>query len=334
MLDRESELAAIKQVNLSVIAASHGYEIVRKKSTRSSVLMSSGSDKILISKQGPHYVYCSVYDSGSQGTAIDFAMRVIEPGCSLGRARQLLRPFLNASYVSLAWQQNANRVAKDIRPSRLDLEGVKSRYNRFAPIAEPHAYLCGVRGIPFELLQSQRLAGRVRHCPRRGSIFFPHLGVADGDRRLTGYEIKGPDVSLFSKGGRKGLFISKAFAGDREIVFTEAGIDAVSYLAAQGDRGTRVASTAGRMNQHQHEVVRAAIQHLGEGAVVAAFDNDKAGDRMVEELEQITRSAGTEAFEFREHRPEGRGQDWNQVLREHAGLARNDDWSTRIDMAP
>lgn len=318
MLDRDSELAAIKQVNLSVIAASHGYEIVRKKSTRSSVLMSSGSDKILISKQGSHYVYCSVYDSGSQGTAIDFAMRVIEPGCSLGRARQLLRPFLNASYVSLAWQQNANRFAKDIRPSRLDLEGVKSRYNRFAPIAEPHAYLCGVRGIPFELLQSERLAGRVRHSPRRGSVVFPHLGVADGVRRLTGYEIKGPDVSLFSKGGRKGLFFSKAFVGDQQLVVGEAGIDAVSYLAARGDHGTRVASIAGRMNPEQPALLESAIKHLGEGEVIAAFDNDRGGDELTERLHEIASSYSQASIVFKDDRPPERGADWNQVVMDEA----------------
>ena len=82
MLDRKSELEAFKALNLSVIASAHGYEIVKKKSTKSSVLMSNGADKIVVSQKGQRYIYFSVHDPASNGTAIDFAQRVIDPGLS------------------------------------------------------------------------------------------------------------------------------------------------------------------------------------------------------------------------------------------------------------
>lgn len=317
MLDRESELDAFKQVNLTVIAGAYGYEVDRKKSTRASVLMSSGSDKILISKQGSHYVYCSVYDPHSQGTSIDFAQKVIEPGCSMGRVRQLLRPFLSAGYLADVQSRFAGSVAKKIEPSQVDLEAVAKRYSQFLPIAGHNKFLCDVRGVPVELLTSKRLEGRVYHCPRRGAVIFPHYGSPDGvsdERCLTGFEIKGEAVSMFAKGGRKSLFVSNAFKGDKQLVIAESGLDAISYLACRGDQGTRVVSVAGRLNPTQPALVKSAIERLGAGEVVAAFDNDRAGDELCETLEKIVRSAAVDVT-FRVDRPPSRGADWNDAMR-------------------
>jgi hypothetical protein len=318
MLERESELDAFKQVNLTVIAAAHGYEVVRKKSTRASVLMSSGSDKILVSKQGAHYVYCSVFDPQSQGTAIDFAQKVIEPECSMGRVRQLLRPFLSAGYLADVQSRFASSVAKKIEPSQVDLEAVANRFGQFQPVAGHHKYLCDVRGVPAELLTSKRLEGRVYQCPRRGTVIFPHYGSPDGvsnERCLTGYEIKGEGISLFAKAARKGLFTSNAFKGDKQLVIAESGLDAISYLACRGDQGTRLVSIAGRLNPTQPALIRSAVERLGRGDVIVAVDNDKAGDEFCETLERIVKTADA-AVLFRIDRPLKRGADWNDVVLE------------------
>ena len=326
-LDRESELEAFKQINLSLIASAHGYEINRQKSTRHSVLMQSGADKIIVAQNLNHYVYCSVYDSASSGTAIDFAQRVIEPGCSLGRVRQLLRPFLNSGYLSKVSREHATRYAQTIRASEPDLLGVAARYSAFDPIAQPHPYLCDQRGIPFDVLRSYRLRDRVRHCPRQGSIVFPHWGAPQGggetDRQLVGYEIKGPRVNLFSKGGRKGLWMSAGLAGDRVLAFAESGLDALSYLVLQGDEGVRVASLSGRMNPQQPALVLSAVRRMEEGAqVVAAFDNDESGDCLTKQLSELVESSGRSDLTFCEDRPPLRGADWNQVLMESSSTAR------------
>lgn len=322
-LDRHSELKAFKKVNLSLIASSYGYVIDRRKSTRHSVLMVASNDKIIVSQNGQHYIYCSVYDAASNGTVIDFAQRVIEPGCSLGRVRQLLRPFLNSGHLSDLQQTHSGRFAKEIKPSEADLAGVAARYASFDPIAQKHPYLCEVRKIPFQLIQSDRLRDRVRHCPQRGSILFPHWGCPEGvggsDRCLVGYEIKGPSLNLYSKGGRKGLWMSSGKQGDRVLAFAESGLDALSYLAIQAKDITRVASLSGRMNPEQPALVISAINKMEEGAqVVAAFDNDEAGDQLTNQLADLVSKTGRSDLQFVEDRPRLRGADWNQVLMQQA----------------
>lgn len=319
-MDRSSELDAFKSLNLSLIASAHGYEIDRRKSTRHSVLMSSGADKIIVSQNGQHFIYCSVYDHTSSGTAIDFVQKVIEPGCSLGRVRQLLRPFLNSGYVSELQTTYRNRFASDIKPSQTDLLAVAARYSHFVAIEEPHSYLCEKRGIPFDILKGERLYDRVRHCPKRGSIVFPHWGCPDNagskDRCLTGYEIKGPGVNMFSKGGRKGLWMSAGFDSDRILAFSESGLDALSYLIhRRHDTDVRVASLSGKMNPTQPSLIASAIARMGEGShIIAAFDNDAAGDELTEALAAIVTKIDRPDIEFQDDRPDARGADWNKVV--------------------
>lgn len=325
-MDRQSELDAFKALNLSVVACAFGYAIDRKKSTRHSVLMSNGSDKIIVSQNGQHYIYCSVYAADSNGTVIDFAQKVIEPGCSLGRVRQLLRPFLDGGHLAQVQKRYVGRFAAEIKPSETDLGAVAARFSRFVPITEPHPYLCQVRGIPFDLLQSSRLAGRVLRCPKTEAIIFPHWGwpsaTESSDRCLVGYEIKGPSINMFSKAGRKGLWISAGKKTDRKLAFCESGLDAISYLAIRDFEGLRVASISGQMNSQQPALIRAAIEHMGQGAqIIAAFDNDRGGDTLTEQLYEITRSAVQDSISFEANRPRCRGQDWNQVLLEQAPLS-------------
>jgi len=328
IFDRRSELTEIKKLDLSVIASAHGYEIQKKKSTKRSVLMSNGSDKIVISRKGSIFVFFSVYDANKSGTAIDFAQKVIEPGCDMGRVRQLLRPFLNAGYMSNIRQEYKGRYAAEIKANSTDYKAVARRYSRFVPIDKPHPYLCSVRGIPFELLQSPRLYDRVRCCPRLGSVTFPHWGWPEGQENkkpcLVGYEIKGPGVNLFSKGGTKGLFISVGMKGDDRLAFTESGLDALSYMAVHGEQGLRVASLSGMMNAgRQPALVRAAIERMGEGShIIAAFDNDAAGDKLCAQLEAIVKEVNRNSLIFQEDRP-ARGQDWNHVLQDERGIHRS-----------
>ncbi len=65
-LNRQSELEAFKRLDLAVIASSYGYVVDKRRSTRSTVMMSSGTDKIAISKRGSHYIYWSVHDEESK----------------------------------------------------------------------------------------------------------------------------------------------------------------------------------------------------------------------------------------------------------------------------
>lgn len=318
-MNRDAELDAFKQINLSLVASAFGYEIVPKKSTRHSVLMASGSDKIIIAQNGKHYVYFSVHDPVSAGTAIDLVQKVIEPGCSLGRVRQILRPFLGGRHLASVQQKHQGRFQAEIHPSEPDLLAVAARYARFEPMEKPHPYLSGERGIPFELMESDRLRGRVRHCPRRQSIVFPHWRSADAaddpTAAISGYEIKGRGVNLFSKGGRKGLWISGGGPSDRVLAFAESGLDALSYLTVRGEEGTRVCSLSGQMSASQPDLIRSLISSLSKGSrLVAAFDNDLGGDKLTERLRSIATSCMRNGLVFEDDRPPGRGSDWNRIV--------------------
>lgn len=316
-MDRDAELAAFKRLNLSLIASAFGYEIDKKKSTTHSVLMRSGGDKIVISKNGGDYVYFSVHDPTSAGTVIDLVQRTIEPGCSLGRVRQIVRPFLGGSYRARVAETHQHQAV--IEPNRADVPGVAARYARFNAITQPHPYLCGERGVPFELLQTERLRGRVRHCPRLGSIVFPHSSADDfatnADAEVCGYEIKGRGVTMFSKGGVKALWQSAGCNIDSKLVVAESGLDAISYLAVHGEEGTRVVSLSGQMNSAQPGLLLVAIGRMPSGSrLVAAFDNDPAGDKLTASLADLLARAARPDLGLIDDRPKQRGHDWNQVL--------------------
>ena len=314
--DRQSELDAFKKLNLSVIASHYGYRIIKAKSTRHSILMKSGNSKIIVSKNGKHYVYCSVTNDNSNGTVIDFVQQEVETGASLGRIRQLLRPFLNGTHFSAIEKKNAGNYAASIRTSSTDFTGVAARYSQFEPASIGHRYLCEERGIPFELLLSDRIEGRIKHCPRTGAAIFPHWGPSNAktgnDRILTGYEIKGASSNMFSRGGRKGLWSTVGFAQDQSLVFCESGLDALSYLAIHNPAQTRVFSISGQLSPAQIPLIQSAADRLtGKVEVIAAFDNDDAGDKLTSHLANLF----GQHVAFRCVRPPLRGQDWNDALR-------------------
>ena len=48
--------------------------------------------------------------------------------------------------------------------------------------------------------------------------------------------------------------------------------------------------------------------------MVAAFDNDEAGDRLTKTLANEIEGCRRNDIEFRDHRPPKRGADWNSKL--------------------
>lgn len=61
------------EINLSHYAASLGYELDPRKTTKSSLVMKHpNGDKVIISRRGSNYVYFSVSDDKDNGTIVDF----------------------------------------------------------------------------------------------------------------------------------------------------------------------------------------------------------------------------------------------------------------------
>ena len=303
----DTELETFKtDVLLPELAASKGYALDRRASSRNSVVMRHpDGDKIIIARyEGTtHWVYFSVRDDRDNGTVIDFLQN--RGAGTLGLVRKTLRDWMGsprpASQLPL--------FVKDLQPVSRDRAGVMAAWEMAEPCtALP--YLTG-RGLGPDVLGLPLFAGCVR-VDRRNNALFPHYDK-DG---LCGFEVKNKGFTGFASGGVKGLWYSQAKATDGRLVLVESAIDAMSFHALQGDMFTRYMSTGGELNPQQPTLLRGAMEKLHPSAVVVlAFDNDEGGDKIAGEVEAVA-PAGRKLLRVR---PEG-AKDWNQILKARLGL--------------
>ena len=296
-----------REIDLRQFAASFGYEMDRRESWRGSTVLRRGGDKIVVKRNhNGHYVFFSVRDDRDHGTIVDFVQR--RQHLHLGAVRQTLRPWVGRPAAALP-------LFPKLAPSSPDRVRVETEYRRMVK-ALRHPYLEQVRCVPATLLGAPRFAGRVR-IDSRGNAVFPHFDGAG----LCGYEIKNQRFTGFAAGGQKGLWLSHRRPHDRRLVVAESAIDALSYatLFPDAEDQTRYASLGGKPNFKQPALVQAIIARLPERSeIVAAFDADEAGRRLVDMLRLavagVAAARGTTDPIFRAHLPAQEGDDWNQIL--------------------
>ena len=140
------------EINLTQYAAHLGYEIDRKKSTRSSIAMRKDSDKVIISRRGNLWVYFSVTDDSDNGTIIDFAEKRTHK--SIGEIGRDLQNWIGGG-VSLPHAKNYVRevASQDYDPARI--EGI---FKSLKPV-DKHRYLAS-RGLTDALLTERRFIAR------------------------------------------------------------------------------------------------------------------------------------------------------------------------------
>ena len=303
----DTELETFKtDVLLPELAASKGYALDRRASSRNSVVMRHpDGDKIIIARyEGTtHWVYFSVRDDRDNGTVIDFLQN--RGAGSLGLVRKTLRDWLGTTRPD----SQLPLFVKDLQPVSRDRASVMAAWEMAEPCtALP--YLTG-RGLGPEVLALPLFAGCVR-MDRRNNALFPHYDKEG----LCGFEVKNKGFTGFATGGVKGLWYSQAKATDGRLVLVESAIDAMSFHALQGDMFTRYMSTGGELNPQQPTLLRGAMEKLHPSAVVVlAFDNDEGGDKIAGEVEAVA-PAGRKLLRVR---PEG-AKDWNQILKARLGL--------------
>jgi len=301
------ELDAFKrQIDLRQFAVSLGYQIDRRESWRGSTVLRRGGDKIVVKRHGNgHYVFFSVRDDHDHGTIIDFVQR--RQNRSLGAVRKVLRPWIG--------RPAAPPQFPALEPTNPDRMRVECAYRRMSGVPR-YPYLEQDRCVPAAVLWSPRFVGRIR-LDSRGNTVFPHFDTAG----LCGYEIKNRGFTGFAAGGEKGLWFSHTRRDDRRLVLTESAIDALSHAALFPDAEdqTRYASLGGKPSRRQMGLLQATIAKLpAEAEIVAAFDADLAGRRLVEEIREVVVNvaSGTERSDliFKSLLPTQEGQDWNIVL--------------------
>ncbi len=315
------ELEAFKTViNLTEYAAAEGYELDRKESSKTSIIMHHpNGDKLVIARDTDnHWIYFSVRNEADNGSIIDFVQK--RGGGSLGAVRQKLRPWIGESYPVTDRNQRvkppAQSYVQNVEKSGKDIARVVLNYSGMEPITGREHYLVTIRGIPPNVLLNPRFAGKIRTLPgnEQGNVVFPHYNAAG----LCGYEIKNSGFTGFAKGGEKGLWASAANSQDTTLIITESAIDALSYHALHHPTQARYVSTGGAMNPAQPTLLQRAISRIPEGGeIVIATDNDEGGDKLTAEITALILDTSRR---YREHRPATRGHDWNDTLRTSSPL--------------
>jgi hypothetical protein len=303
------------EINLTEYAASRGYRLDRRESSRNSVVMRhpATDDKIIIARspRDGHWIYFSVRDDRDHGTIIDFVHR--RDHGTLGDVRRELAPWIGACHPRVPTQLYRSTVST----RTVDRATVERAFEGARLVANCR-YL-NQRGITPETLGSERFSGTFREDVR-GNVLFPHRDP----HGLTGFESKNHHWTSFATGGVKALWQSRCFADDRRLVLVESAIDALSFHQLEPDPRTRYASTAGALSEHQRGLLRDALETLPtDSIVVLAFDRDAAGDRLADQV----RAIGGPEF-VRACSPIGK--DWNDCLTERErhyiralGLARS-----------
>jgi hypothetical protein len=294
------ELDRLKsEIDLTAFAASRGYGIDRRESSRSSVVMRHPvtDDKIIVSRAAldGHWVYFSVRDARDHGTIVDFVQR--RGGGDLGAVRRVLLSWIGADRAGTT----ADHVVTAVRPRVVDRAAVARRFEA-AHLVVDSAYL-DARGIARATLRCDRFVGTFRR-DARGNVLFPHRDGAG----LSGFESKNHGWTSFASGGVRALWRSNTSPEDRELVLVESAIDALSFHQLHGAPRARYGSTAGTLSAHQRELLAEMFVSLRpEMVVVLAFDRDAAGEKLAEQVRALGRRA------FRRDVPVA-GKDWNECL--------------------
>lgn len=201
-------------INLVEFAASYGFALEKRETSRNSVVMRHpGGDKIIVARAAHgHWVYFSVRDDADNGTIIDFIQHR-KPGATLEHVRRVLA----------AWSGAVNVPRFDLPDMKLvskDRAGVLRNWGWMSDAAS-HAYL-EARGLSPHLLASDRFAGTLRIDARRNAV-FPHRD----DDGVCGYEIKNRGFTGFAPGGVKVLWLSNRKPDESVLVVAESAIDAL-----------------------------------------------------------------------------------------------------------
>ncbi|AGA92388.1 hypothetical protein Thimo_3736 (plasmid) [Thioflavicoccus mobilis 8321] len=298
-------------INLTEYAASQGYQLDKRASSRNSVVMRhSAGDKVVIARgEDQHWIYFSVRNDSDNGSIIDFIQ--YRRRCSLADVRRELRPWVGGAVPRPALELYVPEVV----PVSRDRAGVIRALAAMKPLVT-HRYLEEKRAIPRDLLAHPRFAGKVL-VDACSNVIFPHVD-RDGP---CGYEIKNHRFTGFAPGGEKGLWISGVQRTDTALVLAESGIDALSYAALNPDENARYASFGGTMNPSQPALIRAAIERLAPGvAVQIATDNDEDGAGFAVIIGGLIAETGRSDLAVERAVPID-AKDWNDALLRASGVA-------------
>lgn len=286
-----------REINLPAFAATWGYAVDRKKTTKTSIAMKSGGDKVIISKKGGLWVYFSVFDDQDSGTIVDFVAN--RSSKSIAEIGKLLAQWSGVGKASLP--------AYKVQEKQYDVARVRAIFEKCHRVNH-HEYLES-RRLGSSLLGSRRFAGRIFR-DRHGNAVFPHYS----EGKVCGLELKNSQRGLLVKGSQKTFWRSNTQASDTTIVVTESVIDALSYQQLLKPTDCFYLATGGGVSARQCDLLIKLLESSETIVkVIVATDNDKGGDRIGRRIfEAVDRSLYNGRIVRR--RPRKKGSDWNDLL--------------------
>ena len=286
-----------RNINLPAFAVTYGYEVDKKKTTKTSIAMKSGNDKVIISKKNSIWVYFSVNDDADSGTIVDFVKnRTNKAMPEIGRMLTAQNGLSDPLPTSHKVENQSN-----------DISRVKAIFNRCDPFQRSR-YLES-RGLDAELIKSTRFTGRV-FVDRHRNVVFPHFQ----NGQVSGLELKNRDRGLLVKGSKKTFWRSNSNRNDTTLVVTEAVIDALSYAKLFQNPNELYLATGGGVSASQCQLFAKMLSATNTiKKVVIATDNDSGGDRIAKRLLKTARKSSYTGRVTR-HRPPVDGDDWNDEL--------------------
>ena len=288
------------------------WQLDKKESTRLCLKYRRAAGEILlVTHEGRGW-----WDPGSTAKGDVFGLvQYLNPGLSFGEVRKLLRPFVGLSPCD---PPHEGRPVSSRPVVPFDVKwGSRRRPARGSPTWR---YLTEQRRLPSPIVLAAIDAGVLREGPYASAWFAHH----DHDGALTGIEMRGPDYRGFSPGGKKTLFrlpgkSPRSSVPVRRLVVAEAPIDAMSVAAVERLRAdTLYLATAGGMGPATLTALELQLRELStrSGVLVAATDNDRAGEGYATRLSEMAQAAGVGSERLL---PPSGMKDWNDALKQGRG---------------
>ena len=319
-----ANLTELRQVGIEAFAKTLGYEKdVADSGKRVAVLRNDAGDKLLVTagRKG-HDIYRNERDHTDRGDIVDFVMNRL--GLGFDEAREELARWAGISANSKpSFHPAYSAKCADI-PRRIS-GGIDDEPERGKIAAvwdaaiwnSKHPYLIS-RGLPSWVLTDPRFADTFRQ-DAKGNALFLHQDQSGP----CGYEYRNTGFKGFMSGGRRGLWFSRSLSKVSRIVICESPIDSLSFHALHHDQADALfpvgyVATGGTISGFQRELLKSLMRRCP-GAIVAGLDNDKSGDAMCLELQELSKERIDRMCPI--------GKDWNEDLvfcnREQGGTSWN-----------
>ncbi len=291
-------------VSCQVLLERKGWSLDKRESSKQSQKYRLGAGQIVIvNHDGKGW-----WDPHSQAKGDVFKLaQHLDPSLNFGQVRRDLRELIGMVPTYPAAERETARPDPAM-PPELRWTGRKA-ISKGSPT---WTYLTQERGLTPEVVVAAAAADVLREGPY-ASAWFAHR---NGQGKLTGIEMRGPNYRGFSGNGEKTLFrLHLGSDAPTRVAVLEAPIKAMAFAAIEGMRkDTLYVATAGGMGPGTIACLQAEMKALAErpGAVViAAGDADAAGEMYATRVAEMAKAEG---LTTERAAPTGH-KDWDDVLK-------------------